>query len=172
MDGEKTGWGRSQGRAVLERLITAVESQPGKRVFKLSMEGVERIDASFASEAVVELVRRYRGKKGICLVDLSDGEVRFNIEAAAERVEVPVMAWNGKKGEVIGSQPSAGNRGAFEFALSRPEARAAEFAEAMDGMSIANASTKFKQLWEQGFVLRNESAADSGGVEFLYQRIG
>ncbi len=40
------------------------------------------------------------------------------------------------------------------------------------GLSIANASTKFKQLWEQGFLMRNESVADSGGVEFLYQRIG
>ena len=39
-------------------------------------------------------------------------------------------------------------------------------------MSIANASTKFKQLWEQGFLLRQESVADSGGVEFVYQRIG
>lgn len=172
MAGEKTGWGRPQARAVLERLINAIESRRGEQVFKLSMEGIERIDASFASEAIVELARRYRGKKGICLVDLSDAEVRFNIEAAAERVEVPLTVWNGKKGEVIGSQPSAGNRGAFEFALARPQARAAEFAETMDAMSIANASTKFKQLWEQGFLLRSESAADSGGVEFLYQRIG
>jgi predicted transcriptional regulator len=31
---------------------------------------------------------------------------------------------------------------------------------------------KFKQLWEQGFLLRRESVADSGGVEFVYQRIG
>jgi glutaredoxin-related protein len=172
MAGETTGWGRPQGRAVLERLINAIDSQPGQQVFKLSMKGVERIDASFASEAIVELIRRYRGKKGICIVDLSDAEVRYNLEAAAEHVKFPVTVWNGNKGEAIGVKPSAGNRDAFEFALARPQARAAEFAETMDAMSIANASTKFKQLWEQGFLLRSESAADSGGVEFLYQRIG
>jgi len=172
MDGETTGWGRPQGRAVLDRLITAVESRPEQRVVKLSMEGVERIDASFASEAIVELVRRYRGEKGICLVDLSDAEVRFNVDLAAARVNVPVTVWNGKVVEVIGGQPSTGNRGALEFALGRSEARATEFAESAEAMSIANASTKFKQLWEQGFLLRSESAADSGGVEYLYQRIG
>jgi predicted transcriptional regulator len=30
---------------------------------------------------------------------------------------------------------------------------------------------KFKQLWEQGFLLRQESSADSGGVEYLYRLI-
>ena len=39
-------------------------------------------------------------------------------------------------------------------------------------MTIANASMKFKQLWEQGFLLREESAADSGGMEYVYSRIG
>lgn len=172
MAGETTGWGRQQGRAVLEKLINAVEASAGQQMFKLSMKGVERVDASFASEAIIELVRRYLGKKGICIVDLSDPEIRYNIVAAAEHVEVPVMIWDGKRGEVVGTQPSAGNQGAFEFALARSQARAAEFAESIGSMSIANASTKFKQLWEQGFLLRSESAADTGGVEFLYQRIG
>lgn len=136
------------------------------------MEGVEQIDASFASEAIVELIRRYRGSKGICLVDLDDPEIRFNIDLAAARMNVPVAVWNGKSVEMIGGQPSAGNREALEFALARSQARAAEFAEASANISIANASTKFKQLWEQGFLMRSESAAESGGVEFVYRRIG
>lgn len=135
------------------------------------MKGVKRIDASFASEAIVELIRRFRGTRGICLVDLTDAEIRFNIELAAARVSVPVALWNGGSIEMIGGQPSQGNREALEFALVRSQARAAEFAEAGD-FSIANASTKFKQLWEQGFLMRSESAADSGGVEFVYRRIG
>ena len=152
--------------------MSFIEARPAQQMFKISMEEVERIDASFASEAIVELIRRYRGSKGICLVGLEDAEVRFNIDLAAARVGVPVAIWNGKSIEMIGGQPSQGNREALEFALARPQARAAEFADSGANVSIANASTKFKQLWEQGFLMRSESAADSGGVEFLYRRIG
>jgi hypothetical protein len=167
------GWGRADGRAVLEQLLAHIEARPEKRVFRVSMDGIEQMDASFASEAIVGLIRRYRGEKGICLENLSlTSEVAMNIDLAAEKAKIPVVVWNGRSGEVLGWKPSSGNRPAFEFALKRPQARAAEFAETVDKMSIANASTKFKQLWEKGFLLRSESAADSGGVEFVYERIG
>ena len=170
MDGEM-GWGRPQGRVVQERIVSFIEDRPGQQVFKLSMEGVKQIDASFSSEAIVAVLRRYRGSKGICLIDVTDREILFDLDLAAARVDVPVPVWIDGSIEIIGGQPSQGNREALQFALERPLARAAEFAEKF-GFSIANASTKFKQLWEQGFLMRSESAADSGGVEFLYRRIG
>lgn len=171
MAGETAGWGRTFGREVHNRLVVAIEASPRRAVFKISMEGVERLDVSFASEAIVELVRRYRGKKGICLTELSDPFIIENIDAAGERAKVPVVVWNDGEARTIGLAPSAGNRGALGFALGKAQVRAAEFADTLPGMSIANASTKFKQLWEQGFLMRIESAADSGGVEFLYERI-
>lgn len=166
------GWGRALGRDVYQKLLSYVAARPEQMSFRISMEGVGRIDVSFASETVVELIRRYRGTKGICLVDLDDQDLIDNIDAAASRVKVPVLIWSGKIPRVVGFEPSSGNREAFAFALARSQARAAEFAESVAGMTIANASTKFKQLWEQGFLMRTESAADSGGVEFVYQRIG
>jgi hypothetical protein len=119
----------------------------------------------------VELTRRYRGAKGICLVDLTDADMIENIDAAAARKGEPLLLWQGKSARVLGAQPTQGCREAFDFALERPQARAAEFAQTKKNMTIANASMKFKQLWEQGFLLRRESAADTGGVEFVYQRI-
>lgn len=170
MDGE-TGWGRPQGRVVQQRIVSFIEDRPAQQVFKLSMEGVKQIDGSFFSEAIVAVLRRYRGIKGICLVDVTDQDILFNLDAVAARAGVPVPVWIDGSIEIIGGQPSQGNREALQFALERPQARAAEFAEKA-GFSIANASTKFKQLWEQGFLMRSESAADSGGVEFVYRRIG
>lgn len=170
MDGE-IGWGRPQGRVVQEQIVSFIEDRPAQQVFKLSMEGVKQIDASFSSEAIVAVLRRYQGTKGICLVDVTDREILFDLDLAAARAEVPVPVWIDGSIEIIGGQPSQGNREALQFALERPQARAAEFAEKA-GYSIANASTKFKQLWEQGFLMRSESAADSGGVEFVYRRIG
>jgi hypothetical protein len=165
------GWGRESGRLVYQRLLAHVEDSPGVAVFRLTLAGVRRMDISFASETVVELARRYRGSKGFCFVDLADADLIENLEAAAAKKAQPLMIWHGDVARVIGAEPSQGNREALTFALDRPVVRAAEFSQATPGMSIANASTKFKQLWEQGFLLRREATAESGGVEFVYYRI-
>ncbi len=165
------GWGRSEGREIYNRLLDFVEGNPEAIVFRVSLDDVRRLDMSFASETLVELARRYRRIKGFCLIDLSDKDIAENIDAAAERKNQPLLIWEGKSARVIGSNPSEGTREAFQFAMGRSECRAAEFA-IQKGISIANASMKFKQLWNEGFLLRRESVADSGGVEFVYQRIG
>ena len=171
MDGATSGWDREQAVPVAAKLVSHLKSMSDQRAAKVSMAGVERMDASFASEAIVEVIGRFRKSMGVCLVDLSNSAIRLNIDLAAERIGVPVTVWNGTEVTVIGLKPSAGNREALEYALSWVEVRTAAFAD-VAGISIANASTKFKQLWEQGFLMRTEGAADSGGVEFLYRRIG
>jgi len=166
------GWGREQGRVVYNKLLSFVESRPGTILFRVSIKGVTRVDISFASETIVELARRYRGIKGFAFIDLEDPDMLENWEAAAARKNQPIMVWNGSSGRVIGVEPSQGTVEAFLFALTRPRTRATEFVKAMPNIAIANASTKFKQLWEQGFLLRRENVAESGGVEYVYLRIG
>jgi len=165
------GWGRVQGREVFQRLQAYVESHPEIDVFQIILQEVKRIDISFASETIVELGRRYRQSKGFCFVDLTDPDMLENWEAAAQRREQPLMVWNKKNGKVIGMKPNPGALDAFEFALNRPVTRAADYVAERSDVSIANASTKFKQLWEQGFLLRHEDSADSGGREYTYHRI-
>lgn len=165
------GWGRSDGREVYQRLLAFVEANAGTPIFRVSIEGVKRVDISFASETIVELARRYRGSKGFCLIDLHDEDMIENWDAAAERKAQPLMLWTKDLPRVLGPSSSAGNQAALQFALSKAISRASEFAETVANMSIANASSKFKQLWEQGFLLRTESAADTGGVEYSYRRI-
>jgi hypothetical protein len=165
------GWGREEGRQVFQRLLDTVEAAWDCSVFRVSMRGVDRADISFASETLVELARRFRRVKGFCLVDLTDLDVKENFEAAAARKAQPLIVWTGEIASVLGVQPSQGARDALDFALQRPQTRAAEFVAERSGLTIANASMKFKQLWEQGFLLREESAADSGGVEYVYSRI-
>lgn len=166
------GWGRSQGRDVYQKLITFVDDHIGVMVFKVSLDGVRRVDISFASETIIEVARRFRGSIGFCLIDLTDADMLENWEAAAERKQQPLMVWKNNVGSVVGMRPSLGSQTAFNFALKRARTKAADFASVTPGMSIANASNKFKQLWQQGFLLRHEVAAESGGVEFVYFRVG
>jgi hypothetical protein len=166
---EDEGWGREAGRVTFQRLMTFVEQHPGVLIFRVSLAGVRRVDISFASETIVQLARRYRGEKGFCFIDLLDIDQRENFEAAAQRSKQPLLLWNRQgKPQVLGVEPSQGIADALKFALVKPKARAAEYAKSARNVSLTNASTKFKQLWEQGFLLRFEAVAPSGGVEYVY----
>jgi hypothetical protein len=169
---EDDGWGRIAGRETYQRLMDFVESNPGTLVFRVSLIDVRRVDISFASESIVELARRYRGRKGFCFVDLHDLDQQENWGAAAQRGKQPILNWyqHGRPG-ILGPEPSQGNADALKFALTKTETRASEYAATSKNISITNASTKFKQLWEQGFLLRREAVAESGGVEYVYVRI-
>jgi hypothetical protein len=169
---EDDGWGRIAGREVYQRLMEFVEANPGTLIFRISLQGVRRIDISFASETIVEIARRYRGRKGFCFGDVVDTDQRENWDAAALRADQPITSWdNSGHPSTLGPQPSEGNSDAYRFALTRPEVRAAEYAASVKGISITNASSKFKQLWEQGFLLRRDFGSQSGGVEYVYCRI-
>lgn len=169
--GRPDGWGRKHGREVHQRLLSFVEGNPGKVVFRISMKGVKRMDISFASETIIELARRFRRTKGFCIVHLADPDLIENIDAAGRKKQQPMLVWLGNSARLIGFEPSGGTRGAFQFALECSQVRASEYSSEKD-ISISNASMKFKQLWDMGFLLRQESTADTGGVEFLYYRIG
>lgn len=161
------GWGRCQGREVYQRLLGFVEDNPGTAVFRISMKDVERMDISFAAEAIVELAKRFRRGKGFCFVDLTDADLIENIDAACVKKDQPMLVVSFDTVDLIGLNPSEGTREALEFAMNRSQARASEFA-AEKGISLANASMKFKKLWDQGFLLRREAIAESGGVEYVY----
>jgi hypothetical protein len=166
---EDEGWGREAGRLTFQRLMSFVEQHAGTLVFRVSLAGVRRIDISFASETIVQLARRYRGEKGFCFIDLVDIDQRENWEAAAQRAKQPLLLWNRQgKPQILGVEPSQGIADALKFALVKSKTRAAEYAKSSRNVSLTNASTKFKQLWEQGFLLRCEAAAPSGGVEYVY----
>lgn len=161
------GWGRDQGREVFQSLIKEVEELPGRDIVEVSLEGVERCDISFASETVVELAKRYRQNRGFYLSHVAGADLLENWDSAAEKKGQPLMVWDKGLGKVIGVQPSQGNQMAFDFVLTRKSTTAAELVDALD-VQITNASTKLKQLWEQGFLLRRQEVAESGGLEFRY----
>lgn len=161
------GWGRNQGREVFQLLLREVEVSPGKLVIEVSLDGVERTDISFASETVVEIAKRYRGNKGFYLSGVHDEDLLENWEAAATRKGQPLMVWDGARGRAIGIKPSQGAAATFEYAIARASVTASEVSNALD-FQITNASNKLKQLWEQGFLLRQQEVAESGGVEFRY----
>jgi hypothetical protein len=165
------GWGNEEGRQVFQRLIKAIEDDPGKLVYGISLRGVKRTDASFPRESVVELARRYRGRKGFYLLHIADRDLLDNWEAAAIKREQPLTVWSNAKPEIIGRNPTAGNKGVLDFVLSCGEVTAANTAKQLK-LQLTNASTKLRQLEQDGFIMRRDETSATGGIEYKYFRIG
>jgi hypothetical protein len=166
------GWGRPEGREAYPALLNFVEAHPGNKIFRVSLQRVERMDISFVSETMVQLAKRYRGNKGFCFLNMPHDDMAENIEAAAIKGDQPFLVWRDTKASVLGPQPGAGTVDAFRFALERSYTSVADFIAANPNVSLTNASNKFKQLWQKGYLLRRERAAETGGVEYVYFRIG
>lgn len=164
-------WGHALGRAVQERLRALVEAQRARSVFAISLRGVSRTDASFPREAVVELAVRFRMRHGFYLTDVEDADVLENWDAAALRCRQPLLVWTTTPPRVLGPQPGEGTGGMFAHVLSVGVTTTGEAAHALD-IKVPNASNKLKRLWEDGYILRRERVAQSGGIEFAYVRIG
>ncbi len=161
------GWGNTEGRAVHQKLLAAIEQHPGTLVFWISLKDVHRTDVSFARESVVELAVRYKGRRGFCLIDVPGKDMLENWEAAALRREQPLGILDDGSYRMIGPEPSRGNKALLDFVIHEKETSASKVAEKLK-LKLTNASTKLKQLLELGFILRRDEAAPSGGVEFRY----
>lgn len=161
-------WGHDEGREVFLKLLRTVEAYAGCQVFRISLEGVRRTDASFPRECVIELAKRFRGSKGFCLKDVENKDLLDNWDMAADKKEQPILFWNSDGSyRIIGPQPSRGNKEIFDYVLSVPYATAVSSAKALD-LKLTNASTKLKMLCEQGFLLRRDETSPSGGIEYVY----
>jgi hypothetical protein len=164
------GWGHDEGREVFARLLTRVEANPGKKIFRISLKGVERTDTSFPRESLMELARRYRGDKGFCIYDAISKDLLDNWDAAALKKNQPIFVWGSEHYHIIGPDLKKGNASILDYALSRDQVRAIDAVKDL-GLGLSNASSKLKQLWEKGYLLRSEEVAESGGIEYVYFKI-
>jgi hypothetical protein len=168
---DRDGWGQAQGLRVRDKLRTHIEAHPKESIIRISLADVRYTDITFPRTAVIELAKSYRGKRGFCLIDVSDPDLLENWDAAAKRVEQPLTVWKGKGDyDILGPEPSAGLHKMLQYVLSISVARTSEAAETLN-LKIQNASNKLKQLWQEGYILRREQSASSGGVEYEYIRI-
>ncbi|MBF9016729.1 MULTISPECIES: DNA-binding protein [unclassified Oceanispirochaeta] len=163
------GHGREQGIAVHTKLLALIE-QSSSLLFSVSLKNVRRLDASFPRESIMEIVRRYKGDRGICLTEVTNPDLIDNLDAAALKKEIPMFIWNDNEYQIIGKEPKLGLKAVLELALSKPSITAAEVAKELE-LKLNNASMKLKQLVTEGLLVRQEEIAPSGGKEFYYYRI-
>jgi hypothetical protein len=163
-------WGHDEGRKVYIKLLDCVEANAGSKIFRISLAGVERTDTTFPRESLMELAKRYRGDKGFCLYDLTNEDLIANWDSAAINKKQPIFIWSSDGYKLIGPALNKGYTAIFGLAQTRDCIRAIDAVKEL-GLGLSNASSKLKQLWEKGYLLRNEEVAESGGTEYIYYKI-
>jgi len=164
-------WGHHLGATVHEQLRAYVEMQPHRPIFAISLRDVAHTDVSFPRRAVVELAVQFRMQRGFYLMDVEDEDLLENWDAAALRCQQPLFVWAHGIPRLLGPATGEGTRTTLSHVLSTGTVTAGEVARSLD-IKVQNASNKLKQLWEEGYILRREQMAPTGGVEFAYVRIG
>lgn len=163
-------FGNSEGKEVFRKLSEFVEQNPNAKVFGISLEGIKATDASFPRESVVSLAKQLRGEKGFFLTHLFNRDLIDNWSYAAKAKDQPLVIWNDGNFEIIGPEINQSTRDLVEYVLHKGSVLASEVASGLN-LSVQNASTRLKNLVTQGFLLRSEDVADSGGIEFKYAAI-
>lgn len=163
-------FGNIEGKDVFRKLVDFVERHPHTEVFGISLEGIQASDASFPRESVVSLAKHFRSERGVFLTDLHDRDLIDNWNYAARAKEQPLIIWTDSSFEIIGPEINQATRTLVEYVLEKRSVLASQVAVDLN-LSVQNASTRLKRLVSDGYLLRVEEVADSGGIEFKYQAI-
>lgn len=163
-------FGNNQGKTVFRSLADFVESRPGTRVFGISLDGIEATDASFPRESFISLAKQLREERGVFLTDIHNRDLIDNWSYAALAKAQPLVIWNGPSFEVIGPPMSQATKTLVEYVLQKGVVTTSQVAIDL-GITVQNASTRLKNLVHQGYFLRIDEAAESGGIEFRYLAI-
>ena len=120
---------------------------------------------------MILLAQLYKGKKGFYISHLSNDDVIDNIDYAAKALEQP-LTLKKENNEIcmLGPSLTKSNLEIFNILMTKNQVTTSQIASLLN-LSVQNASIKLKKLVDEGYILRFEETAESGGIEFVYKSI-
>lgn len=162
--------GNKIGKEVFTQMRDYVEKHRGTTLFEISFTDIEFADSSFARESIVLLAKLYKGTKGFIIIDLDDEDIIDNIDYAAVALDQPLTIRLDTEIRTLGPVLTKSNLEILNFLKKKKKTTTSQIASSMN-LSVQNASSKLKKLVDDGYILRFEETAESGGIEFIYQAI-
>lgn len=160
-------FGNVQGRQTYNKLAEFIDANPTQTIFGISLSEIEATDASFPRESVVAIAKQYRGEKGFFLEGFKSRDLIDNWNYAARAKEQPLIIWGKNEFELIGPEISTSTKTLLAYIFEKRSVTTTRVANDLN-ISVQNASTKLKKLVEQGFIMRTEEIAETGGLEYIY----
>jgi hypothetical protein len=162
-------WGTARGAEVYSKLNAELLPYPDGTLVVIDFSAVSRSDVSFLREAVVETVRKHRPRLLFIADNLSDPDVRANLEAA--------LSWRGEsllsrqsKGSplVLGRQLPKEHEITLRALEPHEEFTSGMLTSKPFSLESSTASARLSALWKAGLVERVAGTAPSGGREYKY----
>lgn len=163
-------FGNQQGKATFAKLKDFIDEHPMISTLGISLAEIKVSDASFPRESVISIAQLYRGTKGIYLVDIQNRDILDNWNYAAKAKDQPIIVWNNNSYEILGPSLTSSSKELLDYVLTRDGISVSQAAADL-GISVQNASTRLKKLVMEGYILRDEVVAESGGIEYKYYPI-
>ncbi|MFJ3051893.1 winged helix-turn-helix transcriptional regulator [Pseudomonas nitroreducens] len=163
-------YGTSRGREAHAKLVDHIDKLQGASIVGISLANMAGADMSFFRECLIYTAKRYSNQIHFYVCDI-DEDLFSNLQGAANLGGQRLTCWVGNECRFVGPETSVSNKALLELVVNNREATTADAAAALD-ISVQNASTRLKRLSEEGFLLRTEATAESGGKEFVYQVVG
>jgi len=168
---ESNPYGTSRGRRTHAKLLDCIDKLRGKTVIGISLSGLEGADVSFLRESLIYTIKRYSKEFTFFAFDVQDEDIFANLHGAALSGDQRLTCWFGNECKFVGPEPTASSKALLDMVVSHRTTTTSKAAEELH-ISVQNASTRLKRLSEEGFLMRTEEAAETGGKEFVYQVIG
>ena len=163
-------YGTQGGRALSAKLIEHINNLFNVQIIGISFSGMTGMDISYSRESLISVIKHFRGEKGFFIKDLENQDLIENIHYAAIAKKQPVIVWNGDSYIILGEPLSTPNKNLLDTVLKERKTTTAKIANKLN-ISVQNASTKLKKLVDEGYILRVEETAETGGIEFIYKAI-
>lgn len=163
-------FGNVQGKETYEKLKEHIDGLPSISIFGISLEGIAATDASFPRESVIAIAKSLRDSKCFYLLNVENSDLLDNWDYAAQAKEQPLIVWKGAEYRILGSNLTPSSKELLDYVLKNSPILASKVSSYLD-ISIQNASTRLKKLVNEGYILRTDVIAESGGIEYEYQAI-
>ena len=163
-------YGNVQGRSTFSKITDHINQLFNASLIRISFAGIEEADISFSREAVVAIAKYYKGEKGIYITDVGNDDIIENLHFACIAKSQPLLIWSNNDYTILGEPLSPPNLALLEVVLKKKISTTANVAKEL-GISVQNASTRLKKLVDDGYILRKEVSAESGGKEYIYTAV-
>ena len=162
--------GSEQGRVVHQALYDLICANPLDKMIAIVPGNAQRMDATFAREALVTLGKRLQGSRLVYLKDFGNRDFLDNCSYAASALDVHLMHVSGTELDVLGATLSKSWEplltSVFRLGVTTTSAVAGSLA-----ISVQNASVQMKKMADAGLLIREDDVAVSGGREWHYQTV-